>query len=168
MPIYEYACAKCRKIYSFLSKRLNPERAPVCPRCGNAKLERQLSSFAMLRGVAEPAPDSGIAEDPMAPDLSDPKVARAMGELEQAMDHLDESNPKHVAQMLRKMKDIMPSKGFPKEFETAIRRLEAGEDPEKIEADMGDVLSEWMGEDPSGGGGSGAGSFSHDPGLYDL
>ena len=26
MPIYEFACPKCRKIFSFLSKRVNPDR----------------------------------------------------------------------------------------------------------------------------------------------
>jgi hypothetical protein len=55
----------------------------------------------------------------------------------------------------------------PKDFDVAIRRLEAGEDPEKIEADMGDVFGDMMGgEDGPGGGGGGA--YSKDPGLYDY
>ena len=45
MPIYEFGCPKCRVIFSFLSKRLNPERLPVCPKCGNRKMEKQLRSY---------------------------------------------------------------------------------------------------------------------------
>ena len=50
-----------------------------------------------------------------------------------------------------------------------IRRLEQGEDPEKIEADMGDVLGDFMGgsEGEEGGGGAGGG-YSRDSGLYDY
>jgi len=35
MPIYEFACPKCRVIYNFLSQRVNPGRLPACPKCGN-------------------------------------------------------------------------------------------------------------------------------------
>jgi hypothetical protein len=71
-----------------------------------------------------------------------------------------------MARLMRKMKDIMPAGSMPKEMETAIKRLEAGEDPEKIEADMGDVLGDFMGgsEGASGAGGG----YAHDSGLYDL
>jgi hypothetical protein len=51
----------------------------------------------------------------------------------------------------------------PKELDTAIKRLESGEDPEKIEADMGDVLGDFMGGPESGGGG-----YAKDSGLYDY
>ena len=101
------------------------------------------------------------------PDLDDPRVERAMAELERDMAHLDENNPKHMARLMRKMKEIMPAGTAPKELETAIRRLEAGEDPEKIEADMGDVLGGLIGGEPGGGGG-GPGSYTRDGGLYDL
>ena len=70
------------------------------------------------------------------------------------------------------MKDVLPSGSMPKEFEVAIKRLEAGEDPEKIEADMGDVLGGLMGEgegdEQSPGGSRGGGAYSKDPGLYDY
>jgi putative FmdB family regulatory protein len=163
MPIYEFACPKCRKIYSFLSKRMNPDRLPVCPKCGNKKLEKQLSRFAMTRGFAESASGGEDSEGPM-PDLDDPRIARAMSEMERDMQNLDENNPRHMAHMMRKMKDILPAGTMPKELETAIKRLEAGEDPEKIEEDMGDIFGELMGgEDASGGGG-----YAKDSGLYDY
>jgi len=55
---------------------------------------------------------------------------------------------------------------MPKELDTAIKRLEAGEDPEKIEADMGDVLGDFMGG-PEGGP-DGAAGYTKDSGLYDY
>jgi len=163
MPIYEFACPKCRKIYSFLSKRLNPGRTPVCPRCGNKKMSKQVSRFALTRGLAEPAAKSESGGPPM-PDLDDPRVERAMMELERDMEHLDENNPRHMAHMMKKMKDLMPPGSVPKELDVAIKRLEAGEDPEQIEADLGDVLGDFMG----GEAGGGSGSYTRDSGLYDY
>jgi putative FmdB family regulatory protein len=165
MPIYEYACPKCRVIFSFLSKRLNPEREPVCPKCGNGEMSKQVSAFAMPRGLKESAPKSQADEGPM-PDLDDPRVERAMQDLERDMEHLDENNPRHMAHMMRKMKDLMPPGAVPKELDVAIKRLEAGEDPEKIEADMGDVLGDLMGGEEEGGGAGGG--YTRDSGLYDY
>ena len=171
MPIYEFACPKCRVIFNFLSKRINPDRLPKCPKCGNKKMVKQMSAFAMPRGAQEPAENAGAdTEDgPPLPDMDEGKLMRAMGEMERDMEHLDENNPKHLAHMMRKMKDIMPGDVMPKEFEVAIKRLEAGEDPEKIEADMGDVLGDLMGgpDDEGGPRGSG-GRYAKDGGLYDY
>ena len=168
MPIYEFACPKCRKIFSFLSKRLTPERLPVCPKCGNPRLAKQMSRFATLKGVAEPA--AGPEDDAPMPDLDNPRLERAMGELERDMEHLDENNPKHMAHLMRKMKDILPPGSMPKELDVAIKRLEAGEDPDKIEQDMGDVLGNLMGgeDEEAGDGAGGGGGFARDPGLYDY
>ena len=168
MPIYEFACPKCRKIFSFLSKRLNPDRSPVCPKCGNKKLAKQVSRFAMTKGLKEPAqatPGDGDEGGPPMPDMDDPRVMRAMAEMERDMEHLDENNPKHMAVMMKKLKDILPPGSVPKELDVAIKRLEAGEDPEKIEADMGDLLGDFMGGE---GGGRGGGEYSRDSGLYDY
>lgn len=166
MPIYEFACPKCRKIYSFLSKRINPDRSPACPRCGHKKLRKQVSAFAFNKGVKEPAaPAEGAGEAEPMPDFDDPKVARVMSEMERDIEHMDENNPKHMAIMMRKMKDIMPAGTIPKELDVAIKRLEAGEDPEKIEEDMGEALGGALGEE---GGGPGGGGYSRDSGLYDY
>jgi putative FmdB family regulatory protein len=169
MPIYEFACPKCRKIYSFLSKRLKPEKTPVCPKCGNKRLERQMSAFAMPRGAKEDATPSAEGAPEAGPDFDDPRMMRAMGEIERDMANLDENNPKHLALMMKKMKDIMPAGTMPKEMDAAIRRLEAGEDPEKIEEDMGPLLGEGMENPDDGeGGGMGGGSYGRDAGLYDY
>jgi len=68
--------------------------------------------------------------------------------------------------MMRKMKEVMPEGTMPKELDVAIRRLEAGEDPEKIEEDMGEVLGDFMGGEEGGMGGSGG--YEKDAGLYDY
>jgi putative FmdB family regulatory protein len=165
MPIYEFACPKCRRIYSFLSKRVAPDRLPVCPKCGHKKMSKQISRFAMARKRAEPADKTGAEPgEPPMPDMDDPRVERAMMELERDMEHMDENNPRHMAHMMKKMKDLMPPGSVPKELDVAIRRLEAGEDPEKIEADLGDTLGDFMG----GGAGGGASGYTRDSGLYDY
>jgi len=164
MPIYEFACPQCRRIFSFLSKRINPDRLPACPKCGNKKMRKEISRFAMTRGLKEPSADTSEEGGPPMPDFDDPRVERVMGELERDMEHMDENNPKHMAHMMRKMKDLMPSGSVPKELDVAIKRLEAGEDPEKIEEDMGDVLGDFMGGE---GGGTGGG-YTKDSGLYDY
>ncbi len=166
MPIYEYACPKCRVIFNFLSKRVNPDRSPVCPKCGNNNLTKKISRFAMTRGLPEPAAKTDSPGDESMPDFDDPRVERAMTELERDMEHMDENNPRHMAHMMRKMKDLMPPGTVPKELDVAIRRLEAGEDPEKIEADMGDVLGDLLGGE--GGAPGGEGGYTHDSGLYDY
>ena len=119
----------------------------------------------MPRGAKEPAGKTeGDGNEPPMPDLEDPRVERAMMELERDMEHMDENNPRHMAHMMKKMKDLMPPGTAPKELDIAIKRLEAGEDPEKIEEDMGELLGDFMG----GEEGSPGGGYSHDSGLYDY
>lgn len=163
MPIYEFACPRCRVIFSFLSRKVNPSAVPACPKCGGRRLARQMSSFALGRreGEEQGAERAGAGLDP----FRDPRVEKAMGELEREASALDESNPKHMARLLRKMQSILPPAAVSKDFDRAIRRLEAGEDPDKIEEDMGPALDDFM------GGADGLrrdGDFSRDPGLYDF
>jgi hypothetical protein len=75
-----------------------------------------------------------------------------------------------MAHLMRRMRELMPAEGVPKELDVAIKRLEAGEDPEKIEQDMGDVFGEMMGgpEDEEGTEGAGSGGYARDSGLYDY
>ena len=171
MPIYEFACPKCRVIFNFLSQRINPDRKPACPKCGNKKMRKEMSRFAMTKGLKEsaaPAAGTDAQGGPPMPDMDDPRVERAMMEMERDMEHLDENNPKHMAHMMRKMKDIMPPGTMPKELDIAIKRLEAGEDPEKIEADMGDAAHLVFVVGHEGGPGGAGGAYSHDSGLHDY
>lgn len=54
MPIYEFACPKCRKVYSFLSKRVAPSHTPVCPKCGSKRLSKEISRFAFCMEPPSP------------------------------------------------------------------------------------------------------------------
>ena len=92
------------------------------------------------------------------------KMERFMREMERDMGRLDENNPKHMAHMMRKMQEALPPGMMPKEMNEAIRRLEAGEDPEAIEADMGEIFDDLPGSPGTGGGGG----YTRDGGLYDL
>jgi hypothetical protein len=91
-----------------------------------------------------------------------------MAEMERDMEQMDENNPRHMARVMKKMKDLMPPGSMPKELDTAIKRLEAGEDPERIEQDMGDVLGDLMGGPDAEGGRGGGGGYTRDSGLYDY
>ncbi|MGD1085261.1 MAG: zinc ribbon domain-containing protein [Verrucomicrobiota bacterium] len=169
MPIYEFACPKCRRIFNFLSKKIAPPRPPACPKCGHRKMSKQVSAFALAGRAKEPSAAAGDDDGPGGPpmpDLDDPRVARAMSEMERDMEQMDENNPRHMAHLMKKMKGLMPAGSMPKELDVAIKRLEAGEDPEKIEQDMGDVLGDFMGGEEGGPGA--AGGYSHDAGLYDM
>ena len=166
MPIYEFACPKCRVIFNFLSKRVSPKRLPVCPKCGNRKMVKQVSYFAMSRGGKEAA-SAADGQEPM-PDVEDPRMMRAMAELERDMEHVDETNPKHMAHVMKKMKEAMPPGTIPKELDQAIKRLEAGEDPEKIEQDMGDVFGDMMDHADGGAEGGPGGRYTRDRDLHDY
>ena len=169
MPIYEFACPKCRVIFNFLTKRITSDRQPACPKCGHKKLAKQMSSFSAPRGAGEPGAKTD-QEDAM-PDMDNPRMMRAMAELERDMGQLDENNPRHMAHMMRKMKEAMPPGMMPKEMDAAIKRLEKGEDPEKIEADLGDVFGQMGGEEGGegeGGAGGPGGGYARDSGLYEY
>ena len=46
MPIYEYQCEQCRKVFSFLVRNVATHQPPTCPGCGHGKMTRALSRFA--------------------------------------------------------------------------------------------------------------------------
>ncbi|MCX7047463.1 MAG: zinc ribbon domain-containing protein [Candidatus Sumerlaeota bacterium] len=181
MPIYEYACHHCRKIYQFFSKTMKPETGPACPKCGGAKLERVLSSFAAVsssktKGGASAAakdpdmqaggaPGAGgsMMDDPFARMSPGQQVAaeREMMKLMSDADGLDESDPRQLGHLMERMTQITGIQD--KTMNEAIRRLKDGEDPEKIEADMGDIFG-----DEGGPGGGGTSGYGRDPDIYDM
>jgi putative FmdB family regulatory protein len=142
MPIYEFYCSDCHKIYKFLARRLQLERAPGCPGCGREKLERQVSLFAVARrrGKEPEGADDGVPE----PDIDESKLEDAMRMLEGEAEGIDEEDPRQAARLMRKLYGATGLKLGPT-MEEAIRRMEAGEDPESIEGELGDALES---EDP--------------------
>jgi putative FmdB family regulatory protein len=52
MPLYEYTCSACATAFEELV--FGQAAAVACPRCGSAKVERQLSVVAVGRGGGDP------------------------------------------------------------------------------------------------------------------
>ena len=134
MPIYEFYCMKCNMIFNFFSRTVNTEKRPLCPRCGKTKLERRMSLFATPQNRGE--------DDEMPlPDLDESKMEKAMSLLAREAEQMNEEDPRQAANLMRKLSDMTGLHLGPG-MEEALHRMEAGEDPEKIEAEMGDILEE--------------------------
>ncbi|MFA5795245.1 MAG: zinc ribbon domain-containing protein [Candidatus Brocadiia bacterium] len=60
MPLYEFECAKCKKIFELLIRSPADEKNLACPHCKNHKVTKQLSSFRMGgSGDSSAVPSSG-------------------------------------------------------------------------------------------------------------
>jgi len=154
MPIYEFYCPDCHTIYSFLSKRVTTDR-PTCPACkSRKKLEKQVSAFASIGQAKEGEPGDDLP-------LDDQKMERALEQLAGEAETISEDNPRQAADLLRKFSN-MTGMELGEGMREALSRLEAGEDPEAIEAEMGDALAS---EDPFNlpEGGAGAQSRRRSP-----
>lgn len=136
MPIYEFYCKDCHTIYSFFSRSVNTEKVPTCPKCGRAGLERQVSMFSVSKGRKES--DEG---DDLLENIDESKFEKAMASVAGEMEGVDEEDPRHAARIMRKLFD-QTGLHMGSGMEEALRRMEAGEDPDKIEEDMGDVLEQ--------------------------
>jgi putative FmdB family regulatory protein len=51
MPVYEYACMKCRKVVSVLVRRIDGKQQVKCPECGGRNLKRLISGFAFHQSL---------------------------------------------------------------------------------------------------------------------
>jgi len=163
MPVYEFLCRKCNRIYSFHSFRVSTEKVPKCPRCGDPDLTRVPSRFGVTGRRGEPAA-KGAGEERGGGELDDPRVEREMMRFASELEGMDENDPRQMAAAVRRMTELAGERITPT-MEEMIRRLEAGEDPEKVEEEMGDALEEEMGEE--GGGGAFA-APERDEGLYPM
>jgi len=156
MPIYEFYCRHCHRVFNFLSRAIDTAKTPACPRCGRGDLTRRVSPFAISRGRKE----EPKAEAPPGPEVDGARLERAMQALAGEMDSMDENDPRQGARLMRK---LFSATGLPIAggMEEALRRMESGEEPEKIEEEMGDVFE----GDPLGGllGGEG-GEGEKEPG----
>jgi putative FmdB family regulatory protein len=162
MPVYEFLCGDCNRIYSFHSFRVQTERVPSCPRCGAGDLSRVPSRF----GVSSSRTEAGEGLEAGGDELDDPRMEREMMRLAAELEHMDENDPRQMAKAVRRMTEIAGEPVTPA-MEEMIRRLEAGEDPEKIEEDLGDALEDEM-DDVRGGGAAGGPPPERDPGLYPM
>ena len=159
MPIYEFLCPSCNVIYSFLSRTIDTRKVPSCPKCGAEDLRRVPSRFGVSASRKSAEGDTGG----QGPDLDDPRVERELMKLAAEMEGMDENDPRQMARAVRKMAEIAGEPVTPA-MEEMIRRLEAGEDPERVEEELGDALEEEMGEDGMGL----PGEPTRDDGLYPM
>jgi putative FmdB family regulatory protein len=164
MPIYEFYCEDCNMIFNFFSRTINTTKRPTCPKCKAKKLTRKLSAFA----VTGRAREDGEADD--LP-FDESKMEQAMSMLAGEADKINEDDPRQAANLMRKLSDMTGMK-LGDGMQEALSRMERGEDPEKIESEMGDLLEN---EDPfilpEKGGKTGAprrAAPKVDDTLYDL
>ena len=133
MPIYEFYCDSCHTIFNFLSRKVNTSARPACPRC-KRKLKREVSLFAAGGSAA----DDGDMDD--LP-VDESRMERALTELAGEAEKINEDDPRQAAGLMRKF-SRMTGLEFGENVETALSRMEAGEDPEKIEQEMGDLMDD--------------------------
>jgi len=137
MPIYEFYCEDCNTIFNFFSKSVNTTKKPKCPQCKTATLSRQMSAFAFTGKAKE---DGELADLP----FDESKMEKAMQMLAGEAENINEDDPRQAANLMRKLTDMTGLELGPG-MQEALKRMEAGEDPDAIEAEMGDLLE---GEEP--------------------
>jgi putative FmdB family regulatory protein len=137
MPIYEFYCEACHAVFSFFTASLDIAARPACPRCGRRELPRRPSSFATLRRRADSTGDEG---DPSPlDDLDDSRMDGAMETLMREMGDLDENaDPRRVGAFFRRFSDLAGLEMGPR-MEDALARLEAGEELDQLEEELGDL-----------------------------
>jgi putative FmdB family regulatory protein len=114
MPIYEYACPRCRKKFNFLVRNVNRPGKFACPRCGGTKLKRIYSSFSLAHS------DNSRLEK-----IADPSF----------LSGLDEKDPRSLGRMMRRLAGAAGEE-MDEETQELCRRMEEGEDPQKLEEEF--------------------------------
>lgn len=164
MPIYEFYCDACNTIFNFFSKTINTTKIPRCPKCSQRDLKRRMSAFSFTGKAKEDTADGELPFD-------EKKMESAMQMLASKADKINDNDPRQAADLMRKLTDMTGMELGPG-MKEALRRMEAGEDPEKVEAEMGSILEA---EDPFIFDANKQKSTrlkkpapTHAPGLYDL
>ena len=135
MPIYEFYSPDTNKVYQFLARSLAyGDCTPRCPDGDGLRMERRVSRFAIIGKAREPAGD-----DPFA-GMDESKMDAFMADMEKEMSGMDDNNPdpRQLGRLMRKMTDLMGER-TPEALQEVVRRLEAGEDPEKLEEQFGSM-----------------------------
>ena len=138
MPIYEFFCPDCNTVFKFFSRSVNTDKKPSCPKCQKDILEKQVSLFAAPGGAKE-------SDDPMDNlPIDETKMASAMEKLVGEAENINEEDPRQAARLMQKFSSITGLK-YNDSIQEALSRMEAGEDMENIESQIGDALD---GEEP--------------------
>lgn len=139
MPIYEFYCPVCNTVFNFLSRKINTQTVPPCPRCSKDTLQRQASLFATPKSRNHDTCDDPMDQLP----IDETKMEHAMQRLAGEVDGIDENDPRQAARLMQKLSDMTGLK-YNDSIQEAIDRMEAGEDPEKVEESMGDTMDDEM------------------------
>jgi hypothetical protein len=121
-------------IFNFLSSRVNTTKIPGCPRCGKSELTKQISTFATIGKAKEESDDPFVGFD-------ESKMEHAFESLMKDAGNVNEDDPRQMAMLMRKFTS-QTGMQLGDSMEEAISRMEAGEDPEQVEREMGDQISE--------------------------
>ena len=132
MPIYEFFCDRCNVIFNFHSSRIDTSTIPLCPQCGKEEMERRISTFATIGRARE------HDDDPLA-GVDESKMEQAMQSLMRDAEGINEQDPRQMAALMRKFAD-KTGISLGESMQEAMSRMEAGEDPEQVERDMGELL----------------------------
>ena len=164
MPIYEFYCEDCNTIFNFFSRSVNTTKKPKCPVCKTKTLSRQMSAFAFTGKAKE---DGDMDDLP----FDEGKMEKAMNMLAGEAESINEDDPRQAANLMRKLTDMTGMELGPG-MQEALKRMEAGEDPDAIEAEMGDLLGDeepfLMPEKKGRGKGTKRAAPKRDGTLYDL
>lgn len=166
MPIYEYLCKPCNRIFSFLSLQPRTDAAPCCPKCGAGDLERVPSAFAVASSTKSKLEPSGGGSGAGPDDAAMSRMESEIMQMADSLDDKDAEDPRVMARMMRRLAEVSGEKVTPAMNEM-FRRLEAGEDPESLEEELGPQLEAEMGggDDEDG---FGPGAPTRDDGLYSM
>ncbi len=148
MPIYEFYCRDCHTVFNFFSRRVDTEKRPACPKCERPELEKRVSLVTVLKGGSK----SGEDEGGNLPDFDEAKMEQAFQAMAGEFENASEDDPRAMGRLMRKFIDHSGMK-LGAGMQEALRRLESGEDPDRIESELGDVLEA---EDPFQFGAKGA------------
>lgn len=183
MPIYEYYCPDNHRIYQFFAKSIaQGQTTPTCPDNPAYRMVKMVSGFAIGGGkkseTAAASADSGAggmgdaSGAGEAGGADDARMEAAFAEMERDLGSIDENDPRAMGRMMRRMSELSGEK-LDGEMEEMVRKLEEGQDPEKLEEELGGEGGDPGGmddDDPGFGGGGGRtrGLPSRDPHLYDY
>lgn len=135
MPIYEFYCVDCNTIYNFFSQTVNTSKIPLCPKCKDVKLTRQMSVFAKISSGEKAEDDHPFAG------MDEKKMEKELVKFASLAEKVKDDDPRTAAQLMRKFTEMTGMK-LGDNFQEALQRIESGEDPEKIEDEMGDILTQ--------------------------
>jgi len=93
-----------------------------------------MSAFATISGAKDDAHTDDLPID-------EARMEKAMEILAQEAGGMNQDDPRQAAKLMRKFTDVTGATLGPG-MKEALKRMEAGEDPEQIEAEMSDLIEQ--------------------------